>query len=197
MPITKLKEPIWEKQDGETPNQYDYFLEFLKFPTYNLKDYHTHLCELHQNSQKFTNKKKITSYDVIRKWAGDSCNKWKERKIAKRKADNDDIQETLHELDKEDAIEEYQTKKRIIKELLNRIECEVDTQPMSQLAQGVDGYRKLKDDNRIDKGEATEVTNTKIDADVAAEVKQEITTAENKEKQLKELRERMEQMTYD
>lgn len=196
MPIKELKEPIWEKQDGETPNQYDYFLEFLKFPTYSLKDYHTHLCELHRNSQKFTDKKKITSYEVIRKWAGESCNKWKERKIAKRKAEDDDIQETLHELDKEDTIEEYQTKKRINKKLLNRIEREVNEQPMSQLAQGIDGYRKLKDDNRIEKGEATEVTNTKIDADIAADVKQQL-TAKNKEKQLKELRERMEQMNYD
>lgn len=196
MPIKELKEPIWEKQDGETPNQYDYFLEFLKFPTYSLKDYHTHLCELHRNSQKFTDKKKITSYEVIRKWAGESCNKWKERKIAKRKAEDDDIQETLHELDKEDTIEEYQTKKRINKKLLNRIEREVNEQPMSQLAQGIDGYRKLKDDNRIEKGEATEVTNTKIDADIAADVKQQL-TAKNKEKQLKELRERMEQMKYD
>ena len=196
MPITELKAPIWEKQDGETPNQYDYFLEFLNFPTYNLKDYHTHLCELHKNSQKFTNKKKITSYDVIRKWAGESCNKWKERKIAKRKAEDDDIQETLHELDKEDTIEEYQTKKRINKKLLSRIEREVNEQPMSQLAQGIDGYKKLKDDNRIDKGEATEVTNTKIDADIAADVKTQ-TTAEIKTEKLKELREKMEQMTYD
>ncbi len=36
-----------------------------------------------------------------------------------------------------------------------------------------------------------------LNADVTADVKQEILTAEDKEKQLKELREQMEQMTYD
>ena len=54
MPIEELQEPYWEKQEGETPNQYCYFLEFLEFPTFNLKDFHDHLCELHKNSQKFT-----------------------------------------------------------------------------------------------------------------------------------------------
>ena len=170
MPIETLEEPVWEKQKGETPNQYCYFLEFLEFPTFNLKDFHNHLCELHKKSQKFTDKSKITSYDVIRKWAGESCNMWKERKRAKRASEKEDKLETLQELDKADAIEEYILKKEINHLLLNRIKREVNEQPMSQINQGIQGYKTLKDDNRVDKGEATEFTNTKIDADIDANV---------------------------
>ena len=167
MPIEELQEPYWEKQKGETPNQYCYFLEFLKFPTDNLKDFHNHLCEENKKEQKGT---KIVTYGTIRKWAMESCNMWKLRKAAKRQSEKQDIIDTLHELDKEDAIEEYQTKKRINKKLLDRIEREIDTQPMSQITQGITGFKTLKDDNRVDKGEATEFTNTKIDADIDANV---------------------------
>ena len=52
MPIEELQEPYWEKQEGETPNQYCYFLEFLEFPTFNLKDFHQHLCEKSKREQK-------------------------------------------------------------------------------------------------------------------------------------------------
>ena len=76
MPIEELQEPYWEKQEGETPNQYCYFLEFLEFPTFNLKDFHDHLCE---NLQKSTKINKLVKYQTIRKWAGESCNKWRVR----------------------------------------------------------------------------------------------------------------------
>ena len=78
MPIEELQEPYWEKQDGETPNQYCYFLEFLEFPTFNLKDFHDHLCEKNKKEQKGT---KVVTYGTLRKWARDSCNKWRIRKV--------------------------------------------------------------------------------------------------------------------
>ncbi len=171
MPIEELKEPIWEKQKGETPNQYCYFLEFLKFPTNNLKAFHDHLCEKGNVGQKGT---KVPAYKTLRNWSRESCNNWVFRKAAKRKAEDDDIQDTLHELDKEDAIQEFLLKKLINKKILERINREIDEQPLSQLNQGIQGYKTLKDDNRVDKGEATEYTNTKIDADIDAKTETQI-----------------------
>ena len=170
MPIVELQEPIWEKQEGETPNQYCYFLEYLKFPTNNLREFHDHLCEENRKEQKGT---KVVTYNTIRKWARESCNKCDIRKTAKRKAEDDDIQNTLHELDKQDIIENFQSKNRLKKDLLKRMELEVYMQPLSQIRQGIDGYVSLANDNRVDKGEATEFTNTKIAADIDANVKEE------------------------
>ena len=165
MPIEELQEPYWEKQQGETPNQYCYFLEFLKFPTNNLREFHDYLCEENQKEPKGT---KVVTYGTLKKWARESCNNWVFRKAAKRKAEDDDIQDILHELDKEDKIENFKTKNRLKKQLLQRMELEAYNQPFSQLRQGIDGYVSLANDNRIDKGEATEYTNTKLDADIDA-----------------------------
>ena len=163
MPIEELQEPIWERQKGETPNQYCYFLEFLEYPTFNLKDFHQHLCELHKNSQKFTDKSKITSYDVLRKWAGESCNKWRIRKAAKRESEKDDLLETLHELDKEDKIDNFKLKNSFKKKLLDRLEKEAESEKYSQLKHGVDAYVNMSDDNRIDMEEPTTFANQKVD----------------------------------
>jgi hypothetical protein len=170
MPIEELQEPYWEKQEGETPNQYCYFLEFLDYPTNNLKDFHDHLCDKHKKTQPNT---KIVTYDTLRKWAGEKWNKWHIRKAAKRKAEDDDIQDTLHELEKETKVEEYQTKQRINTKLLKRIEREVDENALSQIAQGIQGYKTLKDDNRVDRGEATDFTKSDVNADIDAKAQVE------------------------
>ena len=113
MPIEELQEPIWEKQKGETPNQHCYFLEFLEFPTFNLKDFHQHLCEKNKKTQTNT---KIVTYDTLRKWAGEKCNKWHIRKQAKRQSEKEDLLETLHELDKQDAFTILNDDNRVDKE---------------------------------------------------------------------------------
>ena len=41
---------------------------------------------------------------------------------------------------------------------------------MSQLTQGITGYKTLKDDNRVDKGEATEITNSQLAAEIDANI---------------------------
>ena len=170
MPIEELQEPIWEKQKGETPNQYCYFLEFLQFPTYNLKDFHDHLCENGIAGHKGA---KIAAYKTLRNWAGDSCNKWHSRKEAKRIADKEDLLETLHELDKQDLIEEYLLKKSIKRKLLRRLEKEADYEKYSQLKHGADAFTILNDDNRVDKEEPTTFTNQKLDVDAETKVQYE------------------------
>ena len=191
MPIEELKEPIWEKQDGETPNQYCYFLEFLEYPTFNLNEFHQHLCE---NLQESTKIHKVPKYQTIRKWAGEKCNKWRIRKEAKRASEKQEIQDTLQELDKETRIKEFQAKQRITDKLLERIEREIDDNALSQITHGIQGYKTLKDDNRTDMGEATEITQSEITSNV--EVTQEI-SAKVKLKRIQELADQMENMTYD
>ncbi len=173
MPIEELQEPYWEKQEGETPNQYCYFLEFLEFPTFNLKDFHDHLCELHKNSQKFTDKSKITSYAVLRKWAGDACNKWRVRKEAKRQSEKDDILDTLHELDKEVKINNFKRKNNFKNKLLERLEKEAEYEKYSQLKHGVDAYVNISDDNRIDMEEPTTFASQKVDMESTNKIEYE------------------------
>ena len=170
MPIEELQEPIWEKQKGETPNQYCYFLEFLQYPTYNLKDFHQHLCENGIAGHKGT---KIAAYKTLRNWAGDSCNKWHSRKEAKRIAEKEDLLETLHELDKQDAIEEYLLKKSIKRKLLQRLEQDADHEKYSQLKHGADAFTILNDDNRVDKEEPTTFASQKVDMESTNKIEYE------------------------
>lgn len=161
MPIQELQEPYWEKQQGETPNQYCYFLEFLKFPTNNLKDFHQHLCDTYQNLAKPS--AKPPKYNTIIGWSSD--NKWTDRKSEKRIAEKQDILDTLHELDKADAIEEYKKKKSFKQKLLDRLEREVDYEKFSQIKHGVTAYVDMNNDNRVDKEEPTNFTSQKMDVE--------------------------------
>ena len=160
MPIEELQEPYWERQEGETPNHYCYFLEFLEYPTNNLKNFHQHLCEnLHQS----TKINKVVKYQTLRKMA--SQNKWKERKAEKRIEEKQDLLDTLHELDKADAIEEYKKKKSFKQKLLDRLEREVEYEKFSQIKHGVTAYVDMNNDNRVDKEEPTNFTSQKMDVE--------------------------------
>ena len=170
MPIEELTEPIWDRQKGESANQYCYFLEFLKYPTNNLRAFHDHLCEEYQKEPKGT---KPVTYTTLKKWSRESCNKWRERKAAKRKAERQDILDTLHELDKEDAIEEFLLKKSFKRKLLNRLEREAETERFSQLKHGVSAYVEMNDDNRVDKEEPTSYTSQKLDVEAETKVEYE------------------------
>ena len=165
MPIEELQEPIWEKQKGETPNQYCFFQEFLKWPTSSLKEFHQHLCDTYQNLPRPT--EKPPKYNTIKGWSSD--NKWSERKSQKRIAEKQDILDTLHELDKEDSIEEYKLKKEFKNKLLRRLVAEAETEKMSQLRQGAEAYVSMSDDNRVDKEEPTTFTKTEGTLEVESE----------------------------
>lgn len=171
MPIEELQEPIWDKQKGETPNQYCFFQEFLKWPTYNLKDFHNHLCNNYSKLPQVTDKAKIPKYGTMKNWS--SFNNWTIRKEAKRSAEKQDILDTLHELDKEDAIEEFLLKKSIKRKLLRRLEQDADHEKYSQLKHGADAFTILNDDNRVDKEEPTTFTNQKLDVDAETKIEYE------------------------
>ena len=170
MPIEELQEPYWEKQEGETPNQYCYFLEFLEFPTFNLKDFHDHLCEKNKKEQKGT---KVVTYGTLRKWAREACNKWRVRKEAKRQSEKDDLLDTLHELDKEVKINNFKRKNNFKNKLLERLEKEAEYEKYSQLKHGVDAYVNISDDNRIDMEEPTTFANQKVDMESTNKIEYE------------------------
>ena len=163
MPIKELKEPIWEKQEGETPNQYCYFQEFLKFPTYNLKDFHDYLCN---DSKMRQDGAKIVSYKTIRRWATEKCNKWKSRKESKRIAEDNDILETLHELEKQQKIDTFNSKQEIENKLLDNIITAIELgQPLSQINQGVQALKTLNEDKQLTQEKPTNYNKTDIDAE--------------------------------
>ena len=155
MPIKELTEPIWEKQEGETPRQHCYFLEFLEFPTFNLKQFHEHLCETYQNLEKPS--ARPPKYNTLIGWSSE--NKWTDRKTKKRLAEKEDILNTLHEIDKKDAIDNFNAKKEIKQKLLERIRRDIDMDlPLSQINQGIQGLKTLHEDDLLDQEKATEYT---------------------------------------
>ena len=167
MPIKELTEPIWEKQEGETPNQYCYFREFLKYPTYNLKDFHDFLCT---DSKLRQDEAKIVSYKTIRRWATEKCNKWKSRKEAKRIAEDKDIMETLHELEKQQKIDTFNSKQQIETELIENILTAISLgQPLSQINQGIQALKTLNEDKQLTQEKPTNYNRTNVEADVKAE----------------------------
>lgn len=162
MPITELKEPYWEKQKGETPNQYCYFQEFLKYPTFNLKAFHEHLCETYQNLQKPT--AKPPKYTTIRGWSSE--NKWTVRKESKRTAEDQEILEQLHEMEKEQKARTFQAKQEIENKLLDSIMMAIEfEQPLSQINQGIQALKTLNEDKQLTQEKPTNYNKTDIEAE--------------------------------
>ena len=162
--------PIEEKQKGETPNQYCYFLEFLEFPTFNLKAFHQHLCDTYQDLAKPS--AKPPKYNTIVGWSSD--NKWTDRKTTKRQSEKQEILDTLHELDKQDAIANFETKKKIKKDLLERICIDMSIgQPLSQINQGIQALKILHEDDLLDQEEPTEYSKSDVTADIEAKAEVE------------------------
>ena len=163
MPIQELKEPIWEKQEGETPNQYCYFQEFLKYPTYNLKDFHDYLTT---DSKLGQDGAKVVSYKTIRRWATEKCNKWKSRKEAKRIAEDTDILTRLHELEKQQKEKSFKAKQEIEDKLLDNILMAIEfEQPLSQINQGIQALKTLNEDKQLTQEKPTNYNKTDIEAE--------------------------------
>ena len=164
MPIETLEEPVWEKQKGETPNQYCYFQEFLKYPTFNLKTFHQHLCDQYQKVLDSNDKAKIPKLQTIRNWS--SCNKWTIRKEARRVAEDTEILQQLHEMDKEQKARTFQAKQEIEEKLLDKIIEAIELgQPLSQINQGIQGLKTINEDKQLTQEKPTNYNKTDIDAE--------------------------------
>ena len=164
MPIETLEEPVWEKQKGETPNQYCYFQEFLKYPTFNLKAFHEHLCKQYQKVLNSNEKAKIPKLQTLRNWS--SCNKWTTRKEAKRVTEDTEILQQLHEMEKEQKTRTFQAKQEIEEKLLGNIITAIELgQPLSQINQGVQALKTLNEDKQLTQEKPTNYNKTDIDAE--------------------------------
>ena len=164
MPIETLEEPVWEKQKGETPNQYCYFQEFLKYPTFNLKTFHQHLCDNYQKILNTTEKAKIPKYQTLKDWS--SKNKWTIRKEAKRTTEDTEILEQLHEMEKEQKARTFQAKQEIEEKLLDKIIEAIELgQPLSQINQGIQGLKTINEDKQLTQEKPTNYNKTDIDAE--------------------------------
>lgn len=164
MPIETLEEPIWERQQGETPNQYCYFLEYLKFPTFNLKAFHKHLCDNYSNLPNITSQAKIPKYGTMKNWS--SLNKWTTRKESKRAAEDTEILQQLHEMEKEQKARTFQAKQEIEEKLLDKIIEAIELgQPLSQINQGIQGLKTINEDKQLTQEKPTNYNKTDIDAE--------------------------------
>lgn len=177
MTVKELKEPIWEKQEGETPNQHDWFNEFLDYTGYSLKAFHEYL-ESNRKTLKVTEAAdKIPSINLIKKWS--SINKWTIRKKAKRDFDKQEEREELKKIKENGLIDNFLQKQKIEKQLLKEISLGLTTgKPLSQINQGIQGYVTFTEDDRKDLGEDDKTL--KIDA--TTEVKSGSTIGINFEK---------------
>lgn len=172
MPVKELKEPIWERQEGETPNQHDWFNEFLDYPGYNLKAFHDSL-ESQKESEGVSTFDKIPSYNMFMKWS--SHNKWMLRKKAKRDFDKEEEREELKQIKRERLVDNFRSKQKIKKQLLKEISLGLTMgKPLSQINQGIQGYVTFSEDDRKDLGENTENLNITADVDTEIKVKQNV-----------------------
>lgn len=160
--IHEFQDPIWERQKGETPTQYCYFLEYLQFPNFNLKQFREYICDNYEELDIAG--AKPPTYNTLKNWSAE--NKWSDRKTEKRRADKQDILETLHELDKQEKIKNFETKRKIKEKLLARISRDIDLDlPFSQINQGVQAYNTLHEDDLLDQEEPTTYTKSDISAE--------------------------------
>ena len=168
MPVKELKEPIWERQEGETPNQHDWFNEFLDYSGYNLKAFHEYV-ESQKKSDEVSTFDKIPSYNMFMKWS--SHNKWMLRKKAKRDFDKEEEREELKQIKRERLVANFRYKQKIEKQISLGL---TTGKPLSQINQGIQGYVTISEDDRKDLGENTENLNITADVDTQLKVKQNV-----------------------
>lgn len=162
---------IWERQEGETPNQYYWFHEFLQHNDYSLLKFHEKLNENTSKSKGKNQKyKKIPTYNTIAKWS--SCNKWMKRKEAYEIYKVEQQTHRLEEAEYKNKEIIHQKKNVLITKALTKVEEEFEHGTLSgyQWSNWVTGIAKLLDDNRIDVGKATSITENKSEVHVEQEL---------------------------
>ena len=172
MPVKELKEPIWERQEGETPNQHDWFNEFLDYSGYSLKAFHESLEKQQESAEVNNEYDKIPTLNMINKWS--SNNKWMSRKKAYRDFEKEEEREELRKIKRKHKISNFEKKQSIQNQLLDEILLGLTVdKPFSQINQGIQGYATIAEDDRKDLGE--DDTTLKMEAKVNAttEVKSE------------------------
>lgn len=160
---------IWDRQEGETVNQYCWFQEFLQHDDYSLKNFHEKLnMEGMEKEQKSQKKKKIPTYKTIQNWS--SCNNWMKRKEAYNIHKVEQQTHRLEEAEYKNKELINQKKNTIILKLLNRLDKEIDNELSGyQSNQFTSAITNLLDDNRKDLGKATSITENKSQLQIESE----------------------------
>jgi len=172
MPITKLHEPYWEQQEGETPHQYCWFLEYLHYPYSNIKKFRQALTEGGlQLDTKLRRTNKIPTYKTFRNYSSE--NKWNKRKEAYQKHCEEETTAYLRHTRLKDKEEEVRLRHSIVMNALRNIEEGINTGRLSgyNLNQSVQAVKTLNELDLLELGEATENVQQKITADIKQETK--------------------------
>lgn len=161
---------LWDRQEGETANQYCWFNEFLLHNDYSLKNFYEKVNEESIESEQESQKnKKIPTYRTIQKWS--SCNNWIKRKEAYKEDECKQLRCHLQELQMNKIEEQFERKTEQIDNILTLMDNQFKQGTLScyQASQGANAISTLKDDNRKDLGEPTEITENKSQLQIESE----------------------------
>ena len=161
----------WDQIEGETANQYYWFNEFLSHNDMSLKHFHEKVNKYATKSEQESQKKiKVPTYRTIQKWS--SCNNWMKRKESFIIYKSEQQRHRLNEADYENKERIHQKKNLLITKALEKVEEEFNNGTLSgyQWSNWVNGISKLLDDNRIDMGSPTQITENKAEVKVEKEL---------------------------
>ena len=100
----------------------------------------------------------------MKNWS--SLNKWTTRKESKRAAEDTEILQQLHEMEKEQKARTFQAKQEIEEKLLDKIIEAIELgQPLSQINQGIQGLKTINEDKQLTQEKPTNYNKTDIDAE--------------------------------
>ena len=188
MPIEELKEPYWQKQEGETPKQHCWFCQFLQYPDFSLKEFHQYITSPDFELADPSGYGKVPALKTIQNWSSD--NKWTIRKKAKIEDREQQTQYHLQQLDLEKRKDFYNKKLELIEEAFRKAQEEFILGNISgyQFNQYCQGITKLLDDNRLDLNKSTDIVQTTASVELEAEVTQDNTKADEILRLLEEAR---------
>lgn len=171
MAIKQLKEPIYEKQEGETPRQYYYFREFCLHKG-TLEEFVTKMeSRWNQGEDTDLKYKPYTRSSFV---SYSAANFWTERKEAKEVSEIDDMFARMEQIDRDSKVKKFelQSKARTRNlELLNR-RLESGEIKGSQIEAHSKANKNFQDAERTDLEKATEIIDNKhnIDASIDSTV---------------------------
>ncbi|MBQ6629163.1 MAG: hypothetical protein IJH65_10165 [Methanobrevibacter sp.] len=167
MAITEWKEPIYERQDGETPRQYYFLNEFFNFDG-NLEEFIMWIesgCDVDSDEPIELEYKPFAAQSFR-----GICtrNKWMSRRDAKRIADIDRRAKQLEAIEDERFIERYKLKEDNEYLALKRVNSNLrhnERYTGGQFRDHTQGIRNLQDSRSIDRGEPTEISKNQHNID--------------------------------
>ena len=170
MPVEELKEPYWNKQEGETPKQHCWFCQFLQYTDFNIGEFHKYITSEEFNPVDKAGYGKAPTLKTMYNWS--YSNKWKLRKARYLEDREEQVQNQLMQLDLEKRREFYDNKIGLIEAAFVKANEEFLLGNISgyQFNQYCQGITKLLDDNRLDLNKSTDIVTSNASVEVDAVV---------------------------